>query len=136
MQAISLEKLIKILNLSSNRLGCQSSEAVRDLLKLNRNITKLDLSCNNLSQQGGLNIMEGLKYNTSITYLDVRWGRPARPIIRAESRGSISRLTGVEKIVDIAVQNVLQKNNGFGGADKANNWAEVIIKIHRGSSEY
>ena len=99
LQAISLEKLIKVLNLSSNRLGCGSSEAVRDLLKLNRNITKLDLSCNELTQKGGLNIIEGLKYNTSLTSFDVR-------------------LTGVEKNVDITVQNVLQKNNGFG-ADKS-----------------
>ena len=109
--------MIKVLNLSSNRLGCESSEAVRDLLKLNRNITKLDLSCNQLSPRGGLNIIEGLKYNTSITYLDVR---SVSPVIIMQSRGSHCRLTGVEKIVDITVQNVLQKNNGFG-ADKPSN---------------
>ena len=118
LQAISLEKFIKVLNLSSNRLSCGSSEAVRDLLKLNRNITKLDVSCNQLTQEGGLNIMEGLKYNSSITYLDVRSGLLILLIIMHESLGINSRLTGVEKNVDIMVQNVLQKNNGFG-ADKS-----------------
>ena len=72
-QAISLDKLITDLNLSSNRLGLESSGAVRDLLKLNRLIERLDLSCNNLTLDGGNNILEGLKYNTSIKYLDVRY---------------------------------------------------------------
>ena len=71
-QAISLDKLITDLNLASNRLGLESSGAVRDLLKLNRLIERLDLSCNNLTLDGGANILEGLKYNTSIKYLDVR----------------------------------------------------------------
>ena len=71
-QAISLDKLITDLNIASNRLGLESSGAVRDLLKLNRLIERLDLSCNNLSLDGGTNILEGLKYNTSIKYLDVR----------------------------------------------------------------
>ena len=67
---------------------------MRDLLKLNREIKTLDLSCNNLTEQGGNDILEGLKYNTSIVKLDVR-------------------MTGVGKKVDVAVQNVLRKNNGF-----------------------
>ena len=71
-QAISLDKLITEVNLSSNRLGLESSGAVRDLLKLNRLIESLDLSCNQLTLEGGVNILEGLKYNTSIKYLDVR----------------------------------------------------------------
>ena len=53
-------------------MGLESSGAVRDLLKLNREIKSLDLSCNNLTPEGGTNILEGLKYNTSITKLDVR----------------------------------------------------------------
>ena len=85
--------------------------------------------------KGGLNIIEGLKYNTSITYLDLRWVRPAQPIIRAQSLGIISRLTGVEKIVDIAVQNVLQKNNGFAAADKSNHWGKVITKGFTGDHQ-
>ena len=72
LQAISLDKLITDVNLSSNRLGLESSGAVRDLLKLNRLIESLDLSCNQLTLEGGVNILEGLKYNTSIKYLDVR----------------------------------------------------------------
>ena len=72
-QAISLDKLITDLNISSNRLGLESSGAVRDFLKLNRLIEKLDLSCNNLTVEGGINILDGLKYNTSIKYLDVRY---------------------------------------------------------------
>ena len=72
LKAVSLDKLITHLNLSSNRMGLESSGAVRDLLKLNREIKSLDLSCNNLTPEGGTNILEGLKYNTSITKLDVR----------------------------------------------------------------
>ena len=72
LKAVSLDKLICDLNISSNRLSVESSGAVRDLLKLNRQITKLDLSCNNLTLDGGNMILEGLKYNTSIKYLDVR----------------------------------------------------------------
>lgn len=55
---------------------------------------QLDLSCNCLTDPGGRTILEGLKYNTSIKKLDIR-------------------LTGVGKQVDIAVQNVIRKNNGF-----------------------
>ena len=76
LQAISLDKLITDLNISSNRLGLESSGAVRDLLKLNRLIEKLDLSCNSLTVEGGINILDGLKYNTSIKYLDVRYVLP------------------------------------------------------------
>ena len=94
LKAISLDKLITRLNMSSNRLTVDSCEAVRDLLKLNRVIQKIDLSCNRLTEPGGNTILEGLKYNTSIRQLDIR-------------------LTGVGKKVDIAVQNVLHKNSGF-----------------------
>ena len=57
-------------------------------------VQELDLSCNCLTDPGGQTILEGLKYNTSIKKLDIR-------------------LTGVGKQVDIAVQNVIRKNNGF-----------------------
>ena len=67
-QAISLDKLITDLNIASNRLGLESSGAVRDLLKLNRLIERLDLSCNNLSLDGGTNILEGLKYNFQLQF--------------------------------------------------------------------
>ena len=94
LKAISLDKRVSGVSLSSNRLGPATCQAVKDLLTLSSSLLRLDLSCNRLTEEGGSLVLQGLKQNTMVRQLDLR-------------------LTGVAKQVDIEVQAALQRNSGF-----------------------
>jgi Ran GTPase-activating protein (RanGAP) involved in mRNA processing and transport len=94
LKAVSLNRAVVGLGLSSNRLGAATCRAVRDLLTLSHALVRMDLSCNQLGEEGGALLLEGLRSNTTMRQLDIR-------------------LTGVAKQVDIAVEAVLHKNSGF-----------------------